>query len=393
MKHLMIRGRFLDLTGKKSFRIILLFLGYIFLIILRKRAGVFGISLGYLYISLISLAGFWYGIKGGVLAALVSSTILFLEVNIFRYWAFRDLVMEGIFLRILVYFLGGIGIGYVSQVERGLREKLKGLAYYDELTGCINFRWVMHILERETARCKRYNKEMTVIMVDIDHFKRINDRYGHIVGNDVLKGFAKVIRDNVRSVDIVGRYGGEEFLIILPEAKASQGYVLMERIRKKFRYTLIESAHLKGGISIRFSAGIASFPYNTDEVGELIKVVDRALYQAKSAGRDRIVVERRRWIRVDPPLGLKIEIGEISLRKRDRNLKVINVSQRGALFFSSYDFLSDMFPCRVYLSNQSFTGEYKCKVIHKSKLSTQLYKVGVYFEDKPIPIKIETLLS
>ena len=87
------------------------------------------------------------------------------------------------------------------------------LAQYDELTGCLNFRWTMELLEKELFRCFRYHKTLTLMLIDLDHFKNINDTHGHLIGNKVLQLFAGTLAKNLRTVDIVGRYSGEEFLV------------------------------------------------------------------------------------------------------------------------------------------------------------------------------------
>jgi diguanylate cyclase (GGDEF)-like protein len=392
---LAIKERFSGLTSSTKFRLFSLLLGFVLLIIIRKIIGAFGLSLGYLYVTLISLSGFWFGIRGGLTAATIASLIFLFELNIFKYWAFRDIVVKGIFLRFSVYLLAGIIVGYLAGVEKRLRQKLRSLAYQDELTGCVNFRWTMRFLENEIARSKRYNKEMTIIMADIDHFKKINDTYGHLVGNDVLKTFAEVIKSNVRGVDIVGRYGGEEFLIVLPEASPNQALVAMERIRSKLSQIKITSSHLKEDteFSIKFSAGIASFPQNGTDIKDLIGVADNALYEAKRRGRDCIVIERRRWVRLKPVLDLKIEIAEYSGEEGLQAMEVANISCQGVLLLFPRDVPSQECLCRIYFPQEHLPSEFRCKVIHKKRSNKQLYRVGVYFVDIPTDIQKKIAIS
>lgn len=352
------------------FRLFFIVLGFFILIFLRIKSGFFELSLGYLYIILISLAGFWFGIKGGLICAFSASLIFLSEINIFKYWAFRDLALRGMFFRFFVYFLTGLGLGYLSNLEKKLKESLKNLAYYDELTGCVNFRWTMRILEKEFSRAQRYKKELSIIMVDIDHFKKINDTYGHLVGNMILKEFAKVLRENVRSIDVVGRYGGEEFLIILPEAGIKQAQKVGERIREILSYREIKIPHTQDTIKIKFSAGIAGFPYNATSVGELITVADNALYQAKRLGRDRIVWDRRRWIRVTPSSSLKVKM-------IDKEAKVVNISKKGALLLFPQELKEKEVVCLIQLNDKK-TEKIHCQVIHQNK-KEGIYQIGVYF--------------
>jgi diguanylate cyclase (GGDEF)-like protein/PAS domain S-box-containing protein len=171
--------------------------------------------------------------------------------------------------------------------RKKLEEKLKTLASHDELTGCVNFRSTMEFLENEIARSKRYQKKFSIIMIDIDHFKRINDEYGHLAGNDALAAFANVVKNSVRSIDIVGRYGGEEFIIVLPESDPQHALVVLERIRNNLEQTKITSPYLEKEkeLTLKFSAGIAAFPHNAKDLKELIWVADSALRQAKQEGK------------------------------------------------------------------------------------------------------------
>ena len=177
--------------------------------------------------------------------------------------------------------------------HKRLEEKLKNLASHDELTGCLNFRSTMELLEKEIIRSQRYQKQFSVVMIDIDDFKSKNDEYGHQAGNDALAAFANVIKKSLRGIDRVGRYGGEEFIVILPETDAQYALVVLERIRNSLEETKITSAHLEKGkeLTLRFSAGIAAFPHNAKDLKELIWVADKALLQAKREGKNRAVLE------------------------------------------------------------------------------------------------------
>ncbi len=198
--------------------------------------------------------------------------------------------------------------------RKELEEKLKTLASHDELTGCVNFRSTMKLLENEISRSKRYQKKFSIIMIDIDHFKRINDEYGHLVGNDALVAFTTVVKNSVRSIDTVGRYGGEEFIIILPESDPQHALVVLERIRNNLEQIKITSPHLgkEKKLTLKFSAGIVAFPYNAKDLKELIWVADNALRQAKQEGKNRAVLERRRLIRLSPMSGTRIEMVDSS---------------------------------------------------------------------------------
>ena len=377
------KDRFLDATASDRFRIAFLAGGFLFLIMVRLLSHAFGFSLGYLYLTLICLSGFWFGIRGGIISAAAASLIFFIEVNVFTLWPLREVVVKSMYMRMAFFFAGGIAMSYLSEMDRKLREKLKELARYDELTECVNFRWIIEILENEISRCRRYSKEMAVIMIDIDHFKDINDKYGHVAGNRVLKEFAAAVRANVRSVDIVGRYGGEEFLIVLPEANHGQALRVLHRVKSKVMGMKVPLAVREGEAKpvIHFSAGIASFPLNGKGYEELINVADKALYQAKAGGRDRIVVERRRYIRMKPLSNLKVELINPSEKERFIVLEVLNISQDGMLAAVEGDIGESELVCRMHLPPGKAPSDVRCKVVHKERSGEDLYLVGVSFMD------------
>lgn len=167
-------------------------------------------------------------------------------------------------------------------------EKLKEMAVTDELTKLYNRRYAMTILETEFKRSKRYKNPLSVIIGDIDHFKSINDNYGHLVGDDVLRVFAKLIRENIREIDIAGRYGGEEFLIILPNTTLDGAVIVAERLRRKINETPFKIIGKDFSIYVSMSFGICSYPEKDIETEEdMLKLADKALYISKQNGRNQ----------------------------------------------------------------------------------------------------------
>jgi len=160
--------------------------------------------------------------------------------------------------------------------------RLYEMATKDGLTGLFVRRYFDMRIEEEIARARRYGKEVALLMTDIDHFKSINDRYGHQVGDEVLKAVAQVIKSIVRKIDIPCRYGGEEFAVILPETAKDGAIVIAERIRKT-----VASETIKG-IRVTISIGVGIWQRG-ESVESFIKRVDRALYTAKETGRNRVV--------------------------------------------------------------------------------------------------------
>jgi diguanylate cyclase (GGDEF)-like protein/PAS domain S-box-containing protein len=168
--------------------------------------------------------------------------------------------------------------------QKRMDEKLKRLATTDILTGAYNRTVFDEIIAREMERVKRYNKSLSVIMFDIDHFKKVNDTFGHNVGDSVLKKIAHIVKKTIRKVDYFIRWGGEEFLIISGETNQEQAYVLAERLRKS-----IEKFNFNNSAHITISCGVAKFK-KEDTRNTLIKKVDDAMYKAKRKGRNRVVM-------------------------------------------------------------------------------------------------------
>ncbi len=166
-----------------------------------------------------------------------------------------------------------------------LHKKIFDLSITDELTSLYNRRKIMEILKTEIERANRYGFELALIIADIDYFKKINDNYGHAMGDLVLKKVALVLRNSIRKVDYVGRYGGEEFIIVLPETSLQNAILLAERIRKMFNALKIEG--LEQPISLSF--GIATLTPGKD-IDTLINEADRALYEAKNSGRNQVKI-------------------------------------------------------------------------------------------------------
>lgn len=163
--------------------------------------------------------------------------------------------------------------------------KLFKIATTDGLTGLISHRHFKFILEKEIERCKRYNKVFSLIMFDVDHFKAINDTYGHQAGDQVLSNVATAMKEVFRVADIIARYGGDEMAIILPETDEESAFICAQRLVEAIRKKEIHYEDKK--IMITISAGIASYPKHAASLATLIKAADKALYRSKESGRDR----------------------------------------------------------------------------------------------------------
>jgi diguanylate cyclase (GGDEF)-like protein len=170
-----------------------------------------------------------------------------------------------------------------------LHQKMEQLTISDELTSIYNYRYFKMRLEDEMRRSVRYGQSLSLIMIDIDWFKRFNDTYGHETGNRLLRGIVRVFADCIRDVDILARYGGEEFIIILPQTGQTEAYIIGERIREKIaksRFTIGPVGDEL--VKITVSIGISCYPENGRPESELVESVDQALYQAKGAGKNLV---------------------------------------------------------------------------------------------------------
>jgi len=171
-----------------------------------------------------------------------------------------------------------------------LQAELREQAIRDPLTGLYNRRYLDETLERELARATRENYPVSFMVSDIDHFKKINDTYGHYAGDIVLKNLAAQLTSNARVGDIICRYGGEEFLVILPDVSTEIAHQIAERSRKAFQESKVVIDNIE--IQATLSCGIATFPEHGTKSAELIAVADRAMYQAKSDGRNRVSISQ-----------------------------------------------------------------------------------------------------
>ncbi|MBC3874247.1 diguanylate cyclase [Undibacterium flavidum] len=171
-----------------------------------------------------------------------------------------------------------------------LQEQLMLQVLRDPLTGLHNRRFMDEALMKELARAKRENYSLSLIMLDLDFFKRVNDTYGHAVGDQVLITLSKHLRAHARESDIVCRYGGEEFLVAMPHMTPEQAFRKIDSLRQIIAQTPVMYGSIP--ISITISAGVASFPENGDDIDALLRLADNAMYQSKHDGRNRVSLSK-----------------------------------------------------------------------------------------------------
>jgi len=186
---------------------------------------------------------------------------------------------------ILALIIGGLVIFAGRMFETTERESLS-----DPLTGLANRRFFQEILLREMRRAQRSNQPISLILADIDYFKGVNDTYGHNVGDEVLEQVASIMLQNVRATDFVIRYGGEEFIVLLPETRLADARQVAEKLRKTVGDTILESTSRPGiTLKVTISSGVAAYPADGPTGEAVILAADRALYAAKQRGRNRVL--------------------------------------------------------------------------------------------------------
>ncbi len=199
-------------------------------------------------------------------------------------WFTRMAISTAVFGTILLAL-----VAYIVSLLRDRETRLEILSKTDDLTNVTNRRYFMEVVSAEFTRAGRYDTPVSLVMVDLDFFKKVNDTYGHLAGDSVLAGVARVMQDSVRDSDVVARYGGEEFVLLLPNTDLTGAAELAERCRSLIAES--QFAYPNGTVSITASMGVASYP--SDEmksVDDLLSAADGAMYDAKRSGRDRVLV-------------------------------------------------------------------------------------------------------
>jgi len=213
-------------------------------------------------------------------------------------WAHKidwsDLIVPGVFFfgACFVWLTSTLALQTAIDIRRVTLLEKENIT--DSLTGLYNRRYLDRRLEEEFARAKRYSLPFSILMVDIDHFKKINDNYGHQAGDLVLSYLGKLILDAIRTSDIAARYGGEELLVIAPNTRTLPAGELAERLRQHIEsheLVLTSEATKRQAIHITVSIGVATYGPRMDSFRKLVQDADEALYLAKQEGRNRVIVQ------------------------------------------------------------------------------------------------------
>jgi two-component system cell cycle response regulator len=183
-------------------------------------------------------------------------------------------------------------LAYYAAIERDLTDhkrkqsRLEDMATTDGLTGLLNRQAFMQRAEKEYSRTRKYSRPLSVVMIDVDHFKSINDRYGHAVGDEVLRAMSKICQQSLRGSDVLGRIGGEEFVLLLPDTPQANAIYVAERMREQLGHSSIEIDSLK--LNITASFGVATMRDDDAEFTTLLERADVAMYDAKHGGRNQV---------------------------------------------------------------------------------------------------------
>jgi diguanylate cyclase (GGDEF)-like protein len=194
------------------------------------------------------------------------------------------LQLSGPFIQLFPFWLTAYVTIKLSKENAGAKEKIEQLSQTDHLTGLYNMRIFMILMEQEITRAHRFNHIFSIMIIDADNLKMVNDRYGHIAGDRLIKQFSETIKGNLRVTDIVARYGGDEFIALLPETNPENALIAGERVRIMLEKTpfIIGEEQLK----ITGSIGYASYPDHGIEMNELIHRADKALLKSKEKGKN-----------------------------------------------------------------------------------------------------------
>ena len=230
-----------------------------------------------------------------VLVLMLALTVAILAYMAIRIFWLRDHMTWVEFGSLCFFAIASIAlcIGQLQCLRRmrhDTREKIELMTFVDELTGVYNYRYLEQRLTEELQRAKRHGSPLSCIYIDFDNFKLVNDTYGHETGNRVLQRVSQTARTSARGEDFVGRLGGDEFLIVLPQTDSAGALITAERIKKKLDAMDTVAENGERIDFLTFSLGIASYPANAQTKDELIRAADEAMYRAKRAGGDRVCI-------------------------------------------------------------------------------------------------------
>lgn len=226
---------------------------------------------------------------GAALAAFIVRSVASLFTERASPGLFEGSALQSAFFLFLLVVILSMSYGFLFLTAFGLQMDLDRLAHRDELTGLHNRRAFMARARAELAQAIRYGRPLSLVMLDLDHFKQINDSLGHAAGDEALVLFAQMAKESLREHDVCARIGGEEFGLLLPETATEQAALVVERLKLRL---VARPLDFDGRlVTLAFSAGICALRDERQELAELLRCADRLLYQAKESGRNKILAE------------------------------------------------------------------------------------------------------
>jgi len=274
-------------------------------------------------------------------------------------------------------------------IEIHIFEKAAKSSTFDNLTGLLNRSAFDEMLAREISRAKRHDSNLTLIFLDLDDFKRINDTLGHLAGDEVLKKVSQLIMAEKRSEDFAARYGGEEITILLPETSKSDGWIIGERIRQKIAE--MEIPYEGKNIKATISGGLASFPIDAGDGLTLLKYADKAMYRAKSFGKNNISfysMDKRRNIRVD--ISMPVEVQVLGFREKPAFTAITKSLSIGGILLESETELATGAKIQVNITLNPETPLVVIgTVVRSAKTDSGMHEISVAFIDTDKVIKNE----
>lgn len=302
--------------------------------------------------------------------------------------------------RLLDDLASALALGAAARTYKDKACDAGGLVNLDGLTGLFNHRYFQGTISNELVKSQRFGHSVSLLLIDVDHFKQVNDKYGHPRGDIVLKELAQILKRTVRSYDVPARYGGEEFAVVLPHADASQAHEVAERTRRAVFEHSFPGRNNREKLKLTISIGVASCPQNAKTKTELIDRADQALYLAKSDGRNKVclsLANSSEPIRVGfCPATLKSAYyRDVLMGMEDvtREIKQIELSVHAPKKESDYAALPALFRQfvsekldAVALCTQSPTAVRDLAILHKAK-------IPVFFFNVPQPIKDRAIRS
>jgi two-component system cell cycle response regulator len=312
----------------------------------------------------------------------------FTEAQATRHWAravdHREQLREalgrdpGLRVALLDYFVNvSRELKNPKMIELAIYERTERSAVTDGLTGLYNHAYFLQALRQELLRSKRHGLKASLVLLDLDDFKRVNDQRGHVEGDRALMKAAAVIRDSVREIDIAARYGGEEFAVLLPDTTRLGAFVVAERIRVR-----IEKRFQRKRPRLTISGGLALFPEDASTPADLVVQADAGLYRAKAAGKNQVLLargERRRHRRVPARPSVRVSTPEGSAPARVKNL-----SEGGLLVSLRREVpMGSTVSLRIEAPNAEPVG-YRGEVVHLQAVPGEdepAFDVGIRFVD------------